>query len=236
MSFIIAIDGPTSAGKTTMASILAQKLNFINIQTGAMYRCIAYEMLKQGIGLNEEEKINNLLNTIQIEFKNQESGNQIVLLNGEDVSSDIRSKDVTNYTSDVASIKEVRKKLLEFQRRMAEKRNVVIEGRDTGTIVFPNANVKFYLSANPTIRAKRKCEELAKNGFQANFLEILKDMYKWDYDAINREEGALKKAPGSISIDTSNLSVNQLEEMMMKEINKKFKEKVHLYEGGWEHE
>lgn len=224
MSFVVAIDGPTSSGKSTISRILAEELGFINVQTGAMYRCVAFELLKNNIRLDEQDKINEILDNIEISFDRKDK-NQKVMINGEDVTQLIRTKEVTDYTSKVASISEVRRKMLEEQRKIAQNSNIVIEGRDTGTNVFPDADVKFYLTAKPLIRAKRKQEELRALGQELEIVEVLKSIYVWDADAINRKEGALKRAEDSIFIDNSEMELEELKEKMITEIKERYEEK-----------
>lgn len=230
MSFIVAIDGPTSSGKSTVSNFIAQKLNFEYIQTGAMYRCVALGLLQNNIQLNDEAKIKKMLNNMNIKFLNDRE-NQIVIMNNKDVTEKIRTKEVTDYTSKVASIILVRHKMLEIQRRMGQNSNVIMEGRDVGTNVFPNANVKFFLTAKPSIRARRKQRELEKIGEKLEFSSVLDSIYKWDKDAIERKEGALKRAKDSIYIDSSEMSIKELEEKMIDIIKQKYKEKDNY---GWE--
>lgn len=228
MSFIVAIDGPTSSGKSTIANIIAKELGFVYIQTGAMYRCVTLELLNNKVSLSNSEQIRKILERINIYFvKGQKR--QRVIMNGKDVTELIRTKNVTDYCSDVASLSEVRHKLLQEQRRMSSYSNVVVEGRDTGTTVFPNADVKFFLTANPIVRAKRKQQELAQLGENLELINVLKSMYKWDEDAIKRKDGALKRAKDSIFIDSSEMSVEELKGKMMGFIKEKNKEKEEKY-------
>lgn len=227
MSFIIAIDGPTSSGKSTISSLIAKELGFVYVQTGAMYRCVGLEALRKGILLDDEIQIKMLLEDINISFS-KENNNQIVILNGENVTEQIRTKEVTDHTSKVASISSVRHKLLEQQRKIAEKSNIVIEGRDIGTNVFPNADVKFYLTAKPTIRARRKQKELECLGQRLEFIDVLQSIYEWDADAVNRKEGALKRAEDSIYVDSSEVAIEELKTKMIGIIKEKYEEK---YEG-----
>ena len=228
MSFIVAIDGPTSSGKSTIANIIAKELGFVYIQTGAMYRCVTLELLNNKVSLSNSEQIRKILERINIYFvKGQKR--QRVIMNGKDVTELIRTKNVTDYCSDVASLSEVRHKLLQEQRRMSSYSNVVVEGRDIGTTVFPNADVKFFLTANPIVRAKRKQQELAQLGENLELINVLKSMYKWDEDAIKRKDGALKRAKDSIFIDSSEMSVEELKGKMMGFIKEKYKEKEEKY-------
>ncbi len=224
MSFIVAIDGPTSSGKSTISNLISKEMGFVYIQTGAMYRCVALELLKHGIDLEDTEQIGKVLEEIDIHFIRGKDG-QNVIMNGEDVTEQIRTKEVTDYCSDVASISEVRHKLLQEQRKMASHSDVVIEGRDTGTTVFPNADVKFFLTASSVVRARRKQQELAALGENLRFIDVLKSVYKWDEDSVKRKEGALKRAKDSIFIDSSEMEVEELKEKMLGIVKEKYKER-----------
>ena len=223
MSFIVAIDGPSCSGKSTVSNILAKELGFVYVQTGAMYRCVAREILKNSIKLNDIERIEEVLQKINIRFINS-FNKQIVLLNGEDVTEEIRGKGITDYTSLVASITEVRRKMLNEQRKMGENSNIVIEGRDIGTNVFPNADIKFFVTAKPIIRAQRKLKELEEIGEKTSLTRVLESVYQWDKDAIERKEGALKRAKDSIYIDTSEMKIEEVKEKMLKSIREKYRE------------
>ena len=155
MSFIVAIDGPAGTGKGTVTEILSKKFKLVNIDTGATYRCVTLDMINKGVKLEELDKINEILENIQIELK-RENNKQVVLLNGEDVTEKIRSKEVSELVSQVSSIKEVRLSMVKLQRKMAEGKNVIMEGRDIGTYVFPGADVKIYINADIEEREKRR--------------------------------------------------------------------------------
>lgn len=202
MAFIVALDGPAGSGKGTVTKILAQKLGLINIDTGAMYRCVALEMLNKNIKLDELDKIKELLNNIDISLK-ETKDKQIVLLNGQDVSSEIRTNRVTEIVSPVSSIKEIREKLVDLQRKMAKSQDVIMEGRDITTVVFPNADVKIYLDADVEERAKRRYEQNIKNNIESTYEQVLIDMKARDENDRNKEYGALKIAKDVIVIDSS---------------------------------
>lgn len=229
MSFIVAIDGPTSSGKSTVAKLISSKLNFTYIQTGAMYRCIALEMLNNNISIDDDSGIRNILDNMDIKFENSHE-KQLIIFNGNEITEEIRSKKVTDFTSSVASISQVRKKLLDTQRSLAQNRNIIMEGRDIGTTVFPNADVKFFLNANPLIRAERRRKELEKYGEKIDFIKVLESIYKWDKEAVEREEGALKRAKDSIYIDTSDLSIEELADQMITTIRYKYNDKFDCLE------
>ena len=227
MAFIVAIDGPTSSGKSTLAKRIAKELGFINIQTGAMYRCVAKQMQDSNIGIEDTKEIETMLKKINISFRGN-GDKQIVLLNGEDVTLQIRSKEITDFTSKVASILEVREALVEKQREMAQNRNVVMEGRDIGTNVFPQADIKIYLDANPLERIKRKILELKQNGEEVDELAVANSVYNWDEDAVKRKEGALKKSEDAIYIDSTQLSIDELARLVIGKINEKYIDEVEL--------
>lgn len=227
MSFIVAIDGPTSSGKSTLAKNIQNQLGFKNIQTGAMHRCVAKLILDNNIEINDMQEIERILTHLDIELKDTKEG-QLVLLNERDVTLEIRTKKITDFTSKVASIPIVRQTLVNMQRKMAEKHNIVIEGRDIGTNVFPNANIKIFLNASPKVRIDRKVKELKKNGEKFDFNEIAESVYNWDRDAINRGNGALKRAKDSIYIDTSNLTIDELTTMVINKIKQKYISEIEL--------
>lgn len=227
MSFIVAIDEPSCSGKSTIARILALELGFSHIQSGAIYRCIGLQMLNENIGITNEKKIARLLTNINISFKNI-NGKQRTFLNSEDVTDTIRTTNVTDFTSKVASIIFVRDSVDMILRRLAQNNNIIMDGRDIGTEVFPNADIKFFLNASPIVRAKRKQKELLVTGSNVSLNNVLKSMYTWDYDAINRKKGALRRAPDSIYIDTSALEIDKLKEIMLKAIEQKIIEKDNL--------
>ncbi len=223
MSFVVAIDGPAGTGKGTMAAILSKKYNLVNIDTGATYRCVTLEMLKNNIGLDEEEKISEMLKNIKIDMSN-ENGKQKVLLNGEDVTDEIRGKEVSLMVSQVSSIKQIRVAMVDIQRKMAQGKDVIMEGRDIGTVVFPNADVKFYLDADIEVRAKRRFKQNQEKGIKMSYEEVLENIKKRDKNDMEKEMGALKVAPGATVIDCSNMTISKQANEMSKVINKRKKE------------
>lgn len=224
MSFIVAIDGPSCVGKSTIAKILAEELDFSYFQSGSLYRCVAFQMKKEGLTTEDEKDIQQMLTDMHIQFRNTKEG-QIVLLNGENVTTIIRSKEVTDFSSKVASIQLVRDSVDRKLRRLAYDTNIIMDGRDIGTTLFPNADIKFFLTAHPSVRAKRKQKELAQNGEYQSYEAILESMYIWDYDAIHRKHGALRRAPDSIGIDTSDLTIEELKGIMLEKISQRIQEK-----------
>ena len=210
MSFIVAIDGPAGSGKGTITEILSKKLDLINIGSGSAYRAVALETINRKIDVSETKKIIDLLDEIDIEFKISDDKKDIVYLNGVDVSKRIRDKDVTKIVSQVSSIKEVRFKLNDIFRKCAENKNVIMEGRDIGTYVFPNADVKIYLDATPEERANRRFKQNQEAGIDMDYQEILENIKMRDENDKNKEIGALKMADDSIYIDSSNMTIDEV--------------------------
>ncbi len=212
MSFVVAIDGPAGTGKGTIAKLIAQELNLVNIDTGAMYRSITLEALRQGINsIEEKEKLIEIAKNIKIEMTNN-NGEQEIFLNGENVSKEIRSTEVSGFVSQVSSIPEIRELMVNLQRKMAEGKNVIMEGRDITTVVFPNANVKIYLDADVEERAKRRYKENKEKGMQVTFEETLEAVKKRDYNDMHKPVGALKIAEDAIVIDTTNMTIEEVKE------------------------
>lgn len=226
MSFVVAIDGPAGTGKGTITGLISKKIGLVNIDTGATYRCVALAMLNNNIKLEEKDKIIDLLDKIDIDIKNEKS-KQIILLNGEDVTKQIRSKEVSQIVSQVSSIVEVRLKLVELQRKLASGKDVIMEGRDIGTYVFPKADVKIYLDAKEEERAKRRYKENTQKGIEMTYEEVLKNIQMRDKNDREKEIGALKIADGAIVVDTTNLSINQVKNKVKKIIKQKQKEIEH---------
>ena len=223
MSKIIAIDGPAGSGKGTLAKALSKKYNLVNIDTGATYRCVALKTLKENVEINDKAKIIELAKNIHIELF--EDGR--VYLDNEDVTKEIRSKEVTNIVSPISSIKEVREILVEVQRQIAKGKDVVMEGRDIGTVVFPNADVKvfldcsvedykFYLDADIETRAKRRYKENQEKGIDMSYEEIYENITARDYNDMHKEVGSLMRTEDQIYIDSTNLSVDEEVEIIGK--------------------
>ena len=215
MSFIVGIDGPAGTGKGTITELVAKDLNLLKIDTGAMYRAFTLFMLDNNVKIEDIEKIKELLGKVEIDIIQQNENNikkDIILLNGKDVTSEIRSNRVTKIVSPVSSIIEVRIKMVDMQRKMAEGKNTIMEGRDITTYVFPNADVKIYLDADVEERAKRRYKENIEKGIETTFEEVLEDMKKRDYNDIHKPMGALKVAEDAIVIDTTHMSINEVKE------------------------
>lgn len=223
MSFIVAIDGPAGTGKGTVTKILAKKFKLINVDTGAMYRCVALDMLNKGIKLDELDKIKEILENINIELK-QENNKDLVILNGEDVTEKIRSKEVSGFVSQVSSIREVRLSMVGLQRKMAEGKEVIMEGRDIGTYVFPAANVKIYLDADLEERAERRFKQNKEKGINTPYVEVLENIKMRDENDKTKEMGALKLAHDAEVIDSTSMSINQVVREISGIIKKKKRE------------
>ncbi len=219
MSFIVAIDGPAGAGKGTITKQVAEKLNLINVDTGATFRCVALNMLKENIRLDEEEKIEKILEKINIEMKS----NGEIFLNGENVTKKIRENDVNNFVSPVSTIQIVRNKLLEIQRKIAEGKDVIMEGRDIGTTVFPNADVKIYLDATPEERAKRRMLQNKEKGIETSYEEVLENIKDRDKRDSTRKVSPLKKAEDAIYIDSSDMTIDEVVNKVITLIKEKYK-------------
>lgn len=220
MSFIVAIDGPAGSGKGTVTEKISKQLGFINIGSGAAYRCIALETIKRGISIKNTEKIIAMLDKIKIEFR-IENGIDKIYLNGEEVGNRIREKDVTTIVSQISAIKEVRFKLNDIFRKCAEGKNVIMEGRDIGTYVFPNANVKIYLDATSEERAKRRYQQNQETGIEMSYEEILENIKMRDKNDREKEIGALKQAEDAVYIDSSNMTIEEVTEKIIQEIKKR---------------
>jgi len=214
MNKIVAIDGPAGSGKGTIAQILSERCNLINIDTGATYRCVALAMLKNNLTLDDTDKIIELSKNIKIEFTYDKK----VLLDGIDVTDEIRSKEVTSIVSPVSSIVEVRKNMVELQRKMAENRDVVMEGRDITTVVFPNANYKFYLDASLDERAKRRYLQYQEKGIDMSLEEIKENIKKRDYNDMHKEVGSLTRTEEQIYIDSTNMTIEEVVNKMIEVI------------------
>ena len=209
MSYSIAIEGPAGAGKSTIAKQIAQKLNFIYVDTGAMYRAVALYMIRKGINIEENDKISKECRNVEvtITYANEE---QQVILNGENVNRLIRTEEVGKMASCVAKNKDVRLKLVELQRKMAVITNVIMDGRDIGTYVLPEANVKIYLTAAASERAKRRYLELSQKGVNCKINEIEADIIARDKQDMNREFAPLRQAEDAVLVDSSNMTIEQV--------------------------
>lgn len=218
-TFKIAIDGPAGAGKSTIAKSVAKKLGIVYIDTGAMYRAVGLAAVRRSISPKDVESVKGILDEIQIEIAHGENG-QIVYLNGEDVSTEIRLPEISVAASDVAVIGEVRAKLVELQRALAEKASVIMDGRDIGTYVLPDAELKIFLTASVDERAMRRYRELIEKGDTCSFEEVKKDMEYRDKNDSGREIAPLKPAEDSITVDTTGKGLEESVEMILDIVNR----------------
>ncbi len=209
---IITIDGPSASGKSTVAKELATKLGFEYLDSGAMYRAIAWYCIENNI--NNSELVSKLT---ELEISLQNNG-KVVHLNGQDVSKEIRSNIVSKKVSDIATIPAVRNKLTELQRKFAANHNIVIDGRDTGTVVFPDANLKIFMIASATVRAQRRHAELTQRGETIELETLIKEIEERDYKDSNRKEAPLIKAQDAIEINTDKLSINEVVELITNQV------------------
>ena len=213
MSFVVAIDGPAGSGKGSITKIVAEKMKLSSIDTGAMYRCVTLEVIRKNVDITNPDCIKSLLEEINIVL-NEKDGR--VYLNGEDVTSQIRSVEVSKKVSEVSAIKDVRLKLVEMQRKIAQDKDIIMEGRDITTVVFPNADVKIYLDASEEERAKRRYKQNKQNGIESSYEEILENIKKRDYNDMHKDFGALVRAEDAIYIDSSNLTIKQVTDQIIK--------------------
>lgn len=213
---IVAIDGPAGSGKGTITKLVAEELNLIYIDSGATYRCVALACLRNNIKLDEEDKIIELTKSLNIEFNEK----QQTFLNGEDVSKLIRSKEVTDIVSQVSSIVKVREILVDLQRKMANNQNVIMEGRDITTVVFPNADYKFYLDASVEERARRRYKQNEEMGINTSMEEIIENIKMRDYNDMHKPVGALMRTDEQIYIDSTNMTIPEVVNEVVKNIKK----------------
>ena len=207
-NYSIAIDGPAGAGKSTIARRLAKELGYYYVDTGAIYRTVAYFLDLLGISPKDVDGVNRYLDELTINIEYDEDGKQHMLMNGMDVTDDIRTQDISQKASLVSAHKVVRDMLLDMQRQVAREHNVIMDGRDIGTVVLPRANVKIFLTASAEIRAKRRCDELTAKGQKATFAQVLKDVQQRDYQDTHREIAPLKQAKDAVLVDTSDLDID----------------------------
>lgn len=205
----IAIDGPASAGKSTIAKLVARELGFTYLDTGAMYRAATYLAQKERIDLNDEDKIVQVLNKATIEFKPGPNGTQKVFLNGSDITEAIRSIEITGLVSQVAALAKVRTTLVKQQRAIAQRTDIVMDGRDIGTTVLPDADVKIFMTASVLRRAQRRYKENIEKGMTVSLEKIQEDIQSRDYKDSHRAVSPLKQATDAIEVDTSDLNIEQ---------------------------
>lgn len=217
---IIAIDGPAGAGKSTVARLLAKELNFLYLDTGAMYRAITLKAIDNNIDIKDQDSIIEIAKDSDIRLENNPDGSIKLLLDGLDVSKDIRHPRVTRHVSDVAKIKEVRQVMLSLQRKLGKMSNSVLDGRDIGTVVFPDADKKFYIDADFSERSIRRYKELKQMGQQIVLDDVEADLRNRDHIDSSREVAPLKKADDAIYIDTTHMSISDVVNAMLQYIGK----------------
>ena len=220
MNIAVAIDGPVGAGKSSIARQAAKKIDFIYVDTGAMYRGIGLYTVRKGVATRDAEAVIALLPEIELDIKIVE-GTQRVFLNGEDVSEDIRLPEISMAASDVSAIPEVRAFLLDLQRGFAKTNNVIMDGRDIGTVILPDAEVKIYLTADAEVRAKRRYDELIAKGKDVKYEDVLADLNQRDYNDMNREIAPLRAADDAVIADTTELDFEQSCELIVEIIKEK---------------
>jgi len=214
-NIIVAIDGPAGSGKSTIAKIIAKKFNFTYIDTGAMYRMITLYLLENNIDFDDLKEIEKVLNTVNLDMQGDK-----FYLNNVDVTTKIREKRINENVSKVASIKIVRSNLVDLQRKVSNNKNVILDGRDVGTVIFPNAQVKIFLIASPEERARRRYNEFLEKKTEITYDEVLKSLKERDYIDSTRKESPLKKADDAIELDTTNLTIEDVINFIAKEIEK----------------
>ncbi len=217
MPINIAIDGPSASGKSTIAKRVCEELGYKHLDTGAMYRCVALKVKRTGTDYQDEKKMKDLLKSITIDFSPEEN----VFLDGEDVSSAIRTDEISMLASDVSAKPEVRKHLVKLQQQIARNKGYVMDGRDIGTVVLPDAEVKIFMVASVETRAKRRFLENKKRGIESNLIELKKEIIERDYQDSHRKHSPLKKAADAIEIDTSELTIEEVVNEVLEIVNEK---------------
>ena len=217
----VAIDGPAGAGKSTIARRLAAELGYRYVDTGAIYRTVAYFMDLWGVSPKDVDGVNRYIDELTVEIEYDEDGLQHMIMNGMDVTKDIRTPDISQKASLISAHACVRDMLLDMQRELAEQNNVVMDGRDIGTVVLPHATVKIFLTASPEVRAKRRCDELSAKGQKVDYNKVLKDIQQRDYQDTHREIAPLKMSRDSIKVDTSDMTIEEVLEKLKEIVGQK---------------
>lgn len=219
----IAIDGPAGAGKSTIARRVAAQLGYYYVDTGAIYRTVAYFMDLWGVSPKDVDGVERYIDELTIEIRYDEEGAQHMIMNGMDVTADIRTSEISRKASLISAHAVVRDVLLDMQREVARQHNVVMDGRDIGTVVLPDAQVKIFLTASPEVRAKRRTEEIIAKGQKAKYEQILKDIQQRDYQDTHRAIAPLKMCRDSIKVDTSDMDIDQVVQNILDIVNQKVK-------------
>ena len=220
MPYSIAIDGPAGAGKSTIARMTAEKLGYIYVDTGAMYRAMALFLIRNNIAADDNEAVSRECRNADISIEYRD-GEQVVLLGGQNVNPYLRTGEVSNMASVSSTNADVRVKLVELQRKLAEKANVVMDGRDIGTVVLPHAQCKIYLTASVAVRAKRRFDEIIEKGGEADIETISREIEERDYRDMHRANSPLKQAEDAIYLDTSDLTIDEVTEKIMDIVKQK---------------
>ena len=220
-TYSIAIDGPAGAGKSTIAKRLAKELGYYYVDTGAIYRTVAYFLDLLGVSPKDVDGVERYIDELTINIEYDEDGLQHMIMNGMDVTNDIRTQDISQKASLVSAHGVVRGVLLDMQRDVAKAHNVIMDGRDIGTVVLPKADVKIFLTASAEVRAKRRTDELLAKGQKANYAQILKEIQQRDYQDTHRELAPLKMARDSIKVDTSDLDIDGVVDAIRKIVSEK---------------
>jgi len=217
---VIAIDGPAASGKSTTAKLAARKLAYLHVDTGAMYRAITVKVLRAGLALDDRRGIGKLMESTRVELR-AANGESLVLLDGEDVSDEIRSVAVTGAVSAVSSLREVRQAMVREQRALGRDGGIVLEGRDIGTVVFPDADLKFFMVAGIEARARRRRLDLASDGVDADLGSLMRDIEERDRKDSSRKESPLRKAEDAVEIDTSSMTIEEQVDMVVRIVREK---------------
>lgn len=217
MRINIAIDGPSASGKSTVSREICKRLNYIHLDTGAMYRCAALHAKNTHTNINDEKQLLNMLETLEIDLTEDEK----VILNGEDVTDKIRTDEISMASSDISTKKVVREKLVEMQQKMAENKGFVMDGRDIGTVVLPDAEVKIYLTASASARAMRRFLENQKRGIESNLITLKNEIVDRDYQDMHRKHSPLKQAEDAVLIDSSDMTITEVVDEVMRIISEK---------------
>ncbi|MGN0566336.1 MAG: (d)CMP kinase [Candidatus Limousia pullorum] len=221
MCIAVAIDGPAGAGKSSVAKAVGKQLGLLYVDTGALYRTVGLAALRKGVDPSSKAEVEALLKEISVEMDFSETSGQVVLLNGEDVTGLIRTPEVSMTASDISALPIVREYLLGLQRNIAKTKNVIMDGRDIGTVVLPHAQVKIFLTASPESRAERRYKELVEKGEKTTVKDVLRDVIKRDYNDTNRKAAPLRPAEDSVLVDTTNLDFDGSVEAVAKIIRER---------------
>ena len=219
--YVVAVDGPSGAGKSTLAKAVAKELRITYVDTGAIYRVIGLAAYRRGVAPRDESAVTALLPELEIGLAHGDDGLQRMYLNGEDVTEAIRLPEISMYASDVSALPPVRAFLLDIQRKLARERCVIMDGRDIGTVVLPDADVKIFLTADAEVRAKRRCLELEQRGTPKPYEEVLKELKERDYNDSHRDIAPLKRADDAVLADTSDLDFEQSKALLLKTIRER---------------